>query len=159
MLEKNRDNIAKALPGLAKYQITQGETVASGYYYDAFEPNLIPAQILQPFLDYAFGFRRGSTPGSRPTTRGHAPSFRFPSTEFPEAHDDPEALRRPTAVASHGLLVAGGAFVVRSTYFAPRMITACSSALPASTRTTRSASRVSKSGQSHPSSRWAGRCG
>ena len=26
MLEKNRDNIAKALPGLAKYEITQGET-------------------------------------------------------------------------------------------------------------------------------------
>ena len=44
MLEKNRDNIAKALPGLAKYRVTQGEAVANGVYYNAFVPNLSPAQ-------------------------------------------------------------------------------------------------------------------
>ena len=63
MLEKNRDNIAKALPGLAKYELTQGETVSSGFYYTAFIPNLIPAQMLQPFMDYALGFRRGIDAG------------------------------------------------------------------------------------------------
>ena len=70
LLEKNRDNIGKALPGLAKYELTQGETVASGYYYDAFVPNLSPAQFLQPFLDYAFGFRRGIDAGQPPDNAG-----------------------------------------------------------------------------------------
>ena len=70
MLEKNRDNIAKALPGLAKYLLTLGETVANGSYYTAYVPNLIPAQFLQPFLDYAFGFRRGTDAGQPPDNAG-----------------------------------------------------------------------------------------
>jgi phospholipid/cholesterol/gamma-HCH transport system substrate-binding protein len=57
VLEKNRDNIAKALPGLAKYQITLGEAVSSGFYYQAFVPNMLVLQLLQPFLDYLWGFR------------------------------------------------------------------------------------------------------
>ncbi len=57
MLEKNRDNLSKALPGLKKFEITSSESVASGPYYSAYVPNLIPPQFLQPFLDYAFGFR------------------------------------------------------------------------------------------------------
>ncbi|MGV0740537.1 MCE family protein [Mycobacterium syngnathidarum] len=59
MLEKNRDNIAKAVPGLRKYLTTSSEAVANGPYYTAYVPNLIPSQFLQPFLDYAFGFRAG----------------------------------------------------------------------------------------------------
>lgn len=59
MLEKNRDNLSKALPGLKKFEITTSEAVASGPYYSAYVPNLIPPQFLQPFLDYAFGFRAG----------------------------------------------------------------------------------------------------
>ena len=59
MLQKNNDNIVKALNGLAKYQLTQAEAVNNGFYYNAFVANLSPAQTLQPFLDYAFGFRRG----------------------------------------------------------------------------------------------------
>ncbi|KUI44155.1 mammalian cell entry protein [Mycobacterium sp. IS-1590] len=59
MLEKNRDNLSKALPGLKKFEITSSESVASGAYYSAFVPNLIPPQFLQPFFDYAFGFRAG----------------------------------------------------------------------------------------------------
>ena len=82
MLEKNRDNIAKALPGLAKFQTTLGETVASGPYYQAYVPNLISPQLLQPFLDYAFGFRRGATPVSPGQCRP-APSFRSRTTVFP----------------------------------------------------------------------------
>jgi phospholipid/cholesterol/gamma-HCH transport system substrate-binding protein len=59
MLEKNRDNLTKILPGLRKYEITTSESVASGPYYSAYVPNLLPPEMLQPFLDYAFGFRAG----------------------------------------------------------------------------------------------------
>jgi phospholipid/cholesterol/gamma-HCH transport system substrate-binding protein len=83
MLEKNRDNIAKALPGLAKYQVTQGETVANGFYYNAFVPNLVPPQILQPFLDYVFGFRRGIDAGQPPDNAGPRAELPFPYNGIP----------------------------------------------------------------------------
>ena len=50
MLEKNRDNLAKALPGLAKFELTQGETVSSGFYYNAFVPNLSTGAVLAAVL-------------------------------------------------------------------------------------------------------------
>lgn len=83
MLEKNRDNIAKALPGLAKYQITQGETVANGYYYSAFVPNMLLPQFTQPFFDYYFGFRRGTNAGQPPDNAGPRAEFPFPRTGIP----------------------------------------------------------------------------
>jgi phospholipid/cholesterol/gamma-HCH transport system substrate-binding protein len=83
MLEKNRDNIAKALPGLAKFQVTQGETVSSGFYYNAYVPNLIPGQTIQPFLDYAFGFRRGVDAGQPPDNAGPRAEFPFPYNGIP----------------------------------------------------------------------------
>jgi phospholipid/cholesterol/gamma-HCH transport system substrate-binding protein len=83
VLEKNRDNIAKALPGLAKYQLTQGETVSTGFYYNAYIPNLEPAQILQPFLDYAFGFRRGVNAGQPPDNAGPRAEFPVPFNAIP----------------------------------------------------------------------------
>lgn len=55
MLEENRDNIAQSLPGLAKVALTQGEAVSGGPFYNAFVANLIPAQLIQPFVDQAFG--------------------------------------------------------------------------------------------------------
>lgn len=55
MLERNRDNIAAALPGLAKVAMTQGEAVSGGPFYNAYVANLIPAQVIQPFIDQAFG--------------------------------------------------------------------------------------------------------
>jgi phospholipid/cholesterol/gamma-HCH transport system substrate-binding protein len=61
VLEKNRDNIAKALPGLAKFSVTTGEAVANGFYYSAFVPNLTVFQLWQPFLDYLWGFRTFDT--------------------------------------------------------------------------------------------------
>lgn len=57
MLEKNRDSLSAALPGLKKFEITTSEAVSSGPYYSAYVPNLIPPELLQPFFDYAFGFR------------------------------------------------------------------------------------------------------
>jgi len=124
MLERNRDNIAKALPGLAKYQITQGEAVASGYFYDAFVSNLLPSELLQPFFDYAFGFRRGVNAGQPPDTAG-------PRAELPclQRHSRWSAMngklvRLVTAAALVGLLCGAGAFVVNRTLFAPSTITA-----------------------------------
>lgn len=83
MLEKNRDNIAKALPGLAKFQVTQGETVASGYYYNAYVPNLAIGQVFQPFFDYVFGFRRGVNAGQPPDNAGPRAEFPFPYNGIP----------------------------------------------------------------------------
>lgn len=54
MLEHSRDDIAAALPRLAKYQNTLGETVSNGHYYTAYVPNLAPAEFTQPFLDLLF---------------------------------------------------------------------------------------------------------
>jgi phospholipid/cholesterol/gamma-HCH transport system substrate-binding protein len=89
MLEKNRDNIAKALPGLAKYEVTQGEIVANGAYYNALVPNISPAQILQPFLEYAFGFRRGVDAGQPPDNAGPRAELPFPVNGIPQPGDLP----------------------------------------------------------------------
>ena len=88
MLMKNRDNIAKAIPGLAKYELTQGEIVSNGAYYNALIPNISPAQLLQPFLDYAFGFRRGVGAGQPPDNAG-------PRAELPVPGQRHPATRRP----------------------------------------------------------------
>lgn len=89
MLEKNRENIGKALPGLAKYELTQGEIVANGAYYNALIPNISPAQILQPFLDYAFGFRRGVNAGQPPDNAGPRAELPFPVNGIPQPGDLP----------------------------------------------------------------------
>lgn len=84
VLEKNRDNIAVALPRLAKFQITLGETVANGPYYSAYIPNLDLPPILQPFMDYAFGFRRGVNAGQPPDNAGPRAEFPFPYNGIPQ---------------------------------------------------------------------------
>ncbi|MBE1551644.1 phospholipid/cholesterol/gamma-HCH transport system substrate-binding protein [Mycobacterium sp. OAS707] len=83
MLEHSRDNIARMLPALAKFQITLGETVANGFYYNAYVPDLLPGNILQPFLDYAFGFRRGTGNGKPPDNAGPRAEFPFPRNGIP----------------------------------------------------------------------------
>lgn len=55
LLEKNRDNIGKAIPGYAKVALTQGEAVSGGRFYNAYVANLIDGQDIQPFIDRAFG--------------------------------------------------------------------------------------------------------
>ena len=42
MLKKNRDNIAKAMPGLAKYELTQGEIVSNGCLLQRVDPQHFP---------------------------------------------------------------------------------------------------------------------
>jgi phospholipid/cholesterol/gamma-HCH transport system substrate-binding protein len=61
VLQKNKENITKALPALAKYQLTLGEAVSNGFYYSAFVPNLAMPYLFQPFMDYLFGFRTFDT--------------------------------------------------------------------------------------------------
>jgi phospholipid/cholesterol/gamma-HCH transport system substrate-binding protein len=83
MLEKNADNIGKILPGIAKFQVTQGETLANGPYYNAYVPNLQPAQLLQPFFDYALGFRRGVNAGQPPDNAGPRAELPLPYNGIP----------------------------------------------------------------------------
>ena len=90
MLEKNRDNITKALAGVRKYEVTQGEIVANGAYYNALVPNIQPAQLLQPFLDYAFGFRNGENIGQPPDTAGPRAQLPFPVNGLPQPGDLPD---------------------------------------------------------------------
>ncbi len=83
MLEKNRDNLTKALPGLAKYELTQGETVSSGFYYNPFIPNLFTLQFFQWLFDYTWGFRAYGAPGQPPDTAGPRALFPFPFNKDP----------------------------------------------------------------------------
>ena len=89
MLERNRDDLAKVLPGAAKYYLTQGEIVANGAYYNALVPNLVFGQLLQPFLDYAFGFRRGVNAGQPPDNAGPRAELPFPVNSIPQPGDLP----------------------------------------------------------------------
>ena len=89
MLERNRDNLSKMLPGAAKYYLTQGEIVSNGAYYNALVPNVQPAQLLQPFLDYAFGFRRGVEAGQPPDNAGPRAELPFPVNGIPQPGDLP----------------------------------------------------------------------
>ncbi|MGV0834139.1 MCE family protein [Mycolicibacterium thermoresistibile] len=83
VLERNRDNLTKSLEGLAKYQLTQGEAVNNGFYYYGFASNLLPGPAIQPFLDYALGFRRGVDAGQPPDDAGPRAEFPFPYNGIP----------------------------------------------------------------------------
>lgn len=83
MLERNRDNLEKSLKGLAKYQLTQGEAVNNGFYYYGFASNLLPGPAIQPFLDYALGFRRGVNAGQPRDNAGPRAEFPFPYNGIP----------------------------------------------------------------------------
>jgi phospholipid/cholesterol/gamma-HCH transport system substrate-binding protein len=69
---------------LAKYEITLGETVATGPFYSAYIPNLDLPQVLQPFLDYIFGFRRAVDGGQPPDNTGPRAEIPFPYNAIPQ---------------------------------------------------------------------------
>jgi len=83
VLQRNRENLEKSLTGLAKYQLTQGEAVNNGFYYYGFASNLLPGPAIQPFLDYALGFRRGVNAGQPPDNAGPRAEFPFPYNGIP----------------------------------------------------------------------------
>ena len=88
MLQRNNDNVGKAMAGLAKFQLTQAEAVNGGFYYNAFVANLSPAQTLQPFFDYALGFRRGVDAGQPPDNAGPRAEFPFPYNGIPQPNQN-----------------------------------------------------------------------
>ena len=76
--EEPRQHRARRCPGWRSSRLTLGETIGNGPYYQAYVPNLVFGQLLQPFLDYAFGFRRGderrtATGQCRPSRRTSVP--------------------------------------------------------------------------------------
>ncbi|WP_202377363.1 MCE family protein [Mycobacterium paraintracellulare] len=87
MLEKNRDNIAKAVPGLAKFETTLGEAISGGLFYQGFIGNLAIPQFIQPFLDYLWGFRRGTNAGQPPDHAGPRAEFPFPVNGIPQPNE------------------------------------------------------------------------
>ncbi len=87
MLQRNNDNIGKAMAGLAKFQVTQAEAVNGGFFYNAFVANLNPGQILQPFFDYALGFRRGTDAGQPPDNAGPRAEIPFPYNGVPQPYE------------------------------------------------------------------------
>ncbi|MGC5255609.1 MCE family protein [Gordonia sp. DT218] len=70
MLERNRDDVGKAISGYVKVSQTQGEAVSSGPFYQAYVANLLPGPLLQPFIDRAFGVHPES-------------KFPLPGAQFP----------------------------------------------------------------------------
>ena len=100
MLEKNRDNIAKALPGLAKFQLTQGETRVQRLLLQRLRPEpaagAAPAAV--PGLRVRLPARRRcrAAAGQR-RTAGRIPVAR--TTEFREARDEAQADVRSQAAA------------------------------------------------------------
>ena len=115
---------------LAKYELTQGEIVANGAYYNALIPNISPAQLLQPFLDYAFGFRRGVNAGQPPDNAGPRAELPFPVNGIPQPGDLPPRCNRKRLVDWSrpspwpSLSWPGAAFLVRQVFFGPNTITA-----------------------------------
>jgi phospholipid/cholesterol/gamma-HCH transport system substrate-binding protein len=83
VLEKNKDNIAKMLPNVKKFILSEGETLANGPYYNAFVPNLAVVQTLQPLIDYYFGFRRGVNAGLPPDNAGPRAELPLPYNGIP----------------------------------------------------------------------------
>ncbi|MCX5044279.1 MCE family protein [Aldersonia sp. NBC_00410] len=57
LLERQRDNINTAIPGLGKVALTQGEAISGGAFYNAYVANLALGPLIQPFIDQAFGLQ------------------------------------------------------------------------------------------------------
>lgn len=55
LLQRNNDNIAAAIQRLGPYITQLGEAVASGPFFNSYIQNLIPGQIIEPFVRAALG--------------------------------------------------------------------------------------------------------
>lgn len=54
IVDNRKERVQKAIKGLNKYALSLGESVGSGPFFKAYVVNLIPGQIIQPFIDAAF---------------------------------------------------------------------------------------------------------
>ncbi|GAA5056049.1 MCE family protein [Nocardia callitridis] len=55
ILRRNSDNIAEAIGRLGPYMTELGEAVASGPFFSSYIQNLIPGQIIEPYIRAALG--------------------------------------------------------------------------------------------------------
>jgi phospholipid/cholesterol/gamma-HCH transport system substrate-binding protein len=89
-LVKRKKDLADVLVLLSRYTAALTEAVGSGPYFKAIVANLLPPQILQPWVDAAFK-KRGIDPEQFWRSAG-LPSFRFPDpngTRFPNGAPPP----------------------------------------------------------------------
>lgn len=76
VLVARKADLANVLTALSKFTTSLGEAVGSGPFFKVMIANLIPYQILQPFVDAAFK-KRGLDPEEFWRSAG-LPAFRFP---------------------------------------------------------------------------------
>jgi phospholipid/cholesterol/gamma-HCH transport system substrate-binding protein len=89
-LVKRKKDLAEVLVLLSRYTASLTEAVGSGPYFKAIVANLLPYQILQPWVDAAFK-KRGIDPEQFWRSAG-LPAFRFPDpngTRFPNGAPPP----------------------------------------------------------------------
>ncbi|OBJ67447.1 MCE family protein [Mycobacterium sp. 1274756.6] len=90
LLNERRDDIAQSFVNAAKFIGALNEAIASGPYFKVMIVNLLPYQILQPFVDAAFK-KRGIDPENFWRGAG-LPEFRWPDpngTRFPNGAPPP----------------------------------------------------------------------
>jgi len=89
-LVKRKTEVADVLTLLSRYTASLAEAVASGPFFKAIVANLVPYQILQPWVDAAFK-KRGIDPENFWRSAG-LPAFRWPDpngTRFPNGAPPP----------------------------------------------------------------------
>lgn len=84
LLVKHKFDLADVLITLSKFSASLAEAVGSGPYFKVLVVNLLPGQVLQPFIDAAFK-KRGIDPEQFWRNAG-LPAFQFP---------DPNGQRQP----------------------------------------------------------------
>lgn len=84
ILVNKKNELVDVLTSLGSYTASIGETITSGPYFKAQVVNLLPYQLLQPFLDAAFA-KRGIDPENFFRSAG------LPAAQFP----DPNGTRFP----------------------------------------------------------------
>jgi phospholipid/cholesterol/gamma-HCH transport system substrate-binding protein len=90
VLVKRKFDLSETLITLSKFTASLGEALASGPFFKVMLVNLLPYQILQPFVDAAFK-KRGIDPEEFWRNAG-LPAFRFPDpngTRFPNGAPPP----------------------------------------------------------------------
>ncbi|OBB09678.1 mammalian cell entry protein [Mycolicibacterium setense] len=79
IIDNRKERIQKSLALLHKYVMSLGETVASGPFFKAYVPNLLPGQFIQPFIEAAFS-DLGLDPNVLPPSELHDPQVGQPGT-------------------------------------------------------------------------------
>ena len=90
LLNEKRDNLVTTMINLARFSGALAEALASGPYFKVMIANLLPYQMLQPFVDAAFK-KRGIDPQQFWRNAG-LPAYQFPDpngTRFPNGAPPP----------------------------------------------------------------------